>query len=280
MNYQEFLDRKGQLLGAFGFEPEWVPEWLFDFQAELVRWACRQGRAAIFADCGMGKTPMQLVWAENVRRHTKKPVLILTPLAVGPQTVGEGKKFGIPCVRSRDGAIGPGIVITNYEKLHLFHSQDFSGVVCDESSILKSFRGATQKAVTEFMRRVPYRLLCTATAAPNDYVELGTSAEALGVMGMVDMLSRFFKQDPQVHQLHRMRNATSGDGANVVAGTSGGWRLKGHAEIPFWKWVASWARACRKPSDLGFDDAECAKPITGGKHLASQELELECDHFA
>jgi hypothetical protein len=216
----------------------------------------------------MGKTPMQLVWAENVRRHTGKPVLILTPLAVGPQTVGEGIKFGIPCVRSRDGAVGPGIVVTNYEKLHLFTPQDFGGVVCDESSILKHFSGATQKQVTRFMLKIPYRLLCTATAAPNDYIELGTSSEALGALGYSDMLSRFFKQsDNKPHRMEQIKQDKKeqmakhfGKLSYRVAQGIGQWRLKGHAEVPFWRWVASWARACRKPSDLGFADESFVLP--------------------
>lgn len=262
-SYADFIAKKSQSESMSGFAPNWMPDFLFDFQLALTDWAIRKGRAAIFADCGMGKTPMQLVWAHNVTQHTNRPVLILTPLAVGAQTVEEGSRFGIPCVRSRDGQFADArIVVTNYEKLHLFNPDEFAGVVADESSCLKHFTGATQKAVTQFMRKAPYRLLCTATAAPNDYTELGTSSEALGELGMVDMLSRFFKQDDRpVHQLHRLKHGV--DAASVghaVAGTGGGWRLKGHAVQPFWRWVASWARACRKPSDLGFDDAALTLP--------------------
>lgn len=262
--YADFIAKKSQSESLSGFTPLWMPEFLFDFQSALTEWAIRKGRAAVFADCGMGKTAMQLVWAQNVVQHTNGRVLILTPLAVGQQTVDEGARFGIPSLRSRDGKFADArLVVANYEKLHLFDPNDFAGVVADESSILKNFTGATQKAVTQFMRKVPYRLLCTATAAPNDYTELGTSSEALGELGMVDMLSRFFKQDDRpVHQLHRMKHGVDASAiGHAVAGTGGGWRLKGHAAQPFWRWVAGWARACRKPSDLGFSDDRFELPV-------------------
>jgi len=225
-----------------------MPDQLFDFQQSLVDWAVRKGRAAIFADCGLGKTAMQLTWAENVARHTGKPVLILTPLAVAAQTIREGEKFGIECRRSSDGTVSGRIVITNYERLEHFKPADFAGVVCDESSILKSFDGARRNEITDFMRKVPYRLLATATAAPNDFIELGTSSEALGYMGHMDMLARFFKND--------QNNLTS----RRMYGEAPKWRFKGHAEQPFWRWVTSWARACRQPSDLGFDDGRFVLP--------------------
>lgn len=276
MNYQEFLSRKMQLGDNEGFEPIFMPDFLFDFQKFLVKWAIRKGRCAIFADCGLGKTPMQLVWAENIVRKTNRPVLILAPLAVGPQTVIEGEKFGIEVNRSRDGKHSGGIVITNYEKLHLFNSQDFSAVVCDESSILKHFSGATQKAVTRFMLKIPYRLLCTATAAPNDYIELGTASEALGELDYSDMLTRFFKQTDNKTHITREKNEWGKEqlkDPNHFAKLSyrvhqsiNQWRLKGHAYVPFWQWVSSWARACRKPSDLGFDD---------GKFILPQLIERE-----
>jgi hypothetical protein len=253
MNYQAFLDNKAQLATDAGFAPLWMPDFLFDFQAHLLDWGIRKGRPAIFADCGLGKTPMQLVWAENVVRHTNKPVLVLTPLAVGSQTVREGAKFGIECHRSSDGTVKPNITVTNYERLHHFTPDAFAGVVCDESSILKNFDGATKEAVTEFMRRIPYRLLCTATAAPNDYIEFGTSSEALGGLGYMDMLSRFFKNDQ--NSLHPATR-TQHHGLNM----SGKWRFKPHAERPFWRWMASWARAVRKPSDLGFHDGKFQLP--------------------
>lgn len=191
-SYAEFIERKSQLDGDGGFAPNWMPEFLFDFQRHLVDWALRRGRSAIFADCGLGKTPMQLVWAENVVRQTNKPVLILTPLAVAAQTIREAEKFGIDCRRaSHDGNAEARIYVSNYERLHHLRSDDFSAVVCDESSILKNYGGETKKVVTRFMSKLPYRLLCTATAAPNDYIELGTSSEALGELGYTDMLTRF-----------------------------------------------------------------------------------------
>lgn len=240
MTYINFLANKSQSKNGNGFEPIWLPDWLFGFQRDLVDWSVRQGRAAIFADCGLGKTPMQLVWAENVVRHSNKPVLIITPLAVSHQTTREAEKFGIHCERSTDGKVnGSNIVVTNYERLHYFKPEDFTGVVCDESSILKNFDGKRRREITEFMRRRPYRLLCTATAAPNDYFELGTSSEVLGHLGYTDMITRFFKEQTKKDYLGWGRKT---------------YRFRGHAEIPFWRWVCTWARACRKPSDLGHDD--------------------------
>lgn len=256
MNYAEFLHQKTHWNGASGFAPIWFPPTLFEFQRTLTTWALEQGRTAIFADCGLGKTAMQLTWAENVVRQTNKPVLILTPLAVGHQTVAEGEKFGIECRRSLDGSVVSKIVVTNYERLHRFDPDDFTGCVCDESSILKNYDGATKAAITEFMRKLPSRLLCTATAAPNDYIELGTSSEALGELGYMDMLNRFFKND--------QNNSASGRMYGEVIK----WRLKGHAERPFWRWVCSWARAMRKPSDLGFDDdGFLLPPLTEVEHV-------------
>lgn len=245
MSYDNFIDRKSQLGTDNGFAPIWMPDFLFDFQQALVDWSVRKGRAAIFADCGLGKTPMQLVWAENVVRKENKPVLILTPLAVSAQTVREADKFGIDCKRSSDGSVKPNITVTNYERLHYFKPDDFVGVVCDESSAIKHFSGERQKAVTEFMRNIPYRLLCTATAAPNDYIELGTAAEALGELGRMDMLSQFFKNDE--NSLHPIWWGAR-------------WRFKQHAEKLFWRWVCSWARAVRQPSDLGFDNGKFILP--------------------
>lgn len=246
--YDAFLREKTQAGADSGFTPPWMPDFLFDFQAAMVEWAVRKGRAAIFADCGLGKTPMGLVWASNVARKTSRPVLYLTPLAVASQTVREAEKFGIEAVHSKDGSSAGHIVVANYERLHYFNPADFSGVVCDESSILKSFAGQRRGEITAFMRKMPYRLLQTATAAPNDYIELGTSSEALGYMGHMDMLNRFFKNDLNNSAQGRMRG-------EVIK-----WRLKGHAELPFWRWVCSWARAIRRPSDLGFDDTSFTLP--------------------
>ena len=255
-DYGEFLRQKSQGGADSGFAPVWMPDFLFDFQRELVEWAVRKGRAAIFADCGLGKTPMGLTWASNVARKTGKPVLYLTPLAVASQTVREAEKFGIESRQSKDGAHAGHIIVTNYERLHYFSSSDFGGVVCDESSVLKSFAGERRGEITAFMRQVPYRLLQTATAAPNDYIELGTSSEALGYMGHMDMLNRFFKNDLNNSAQGRMRG-------EVIK-----WRLKGHAETPFWRWVCSWARAIRRPSDLGFnDDGFLLPPLHEVEHL-------------
>lgn len=265
-DYEVFLDRKRQLSQGDGFAPTWLPDFLFDFQSALVDWALRRGRAAIFADCGLGKTPMQLVWAENVVRHTRRPVLILTPLAVGAQTVREGAKFGIECRRDCTDPYGGSIIVTNYERLHKCNPADFSGVVCDESSILKSFDGERRAAITEFMRRIRYRLLCTATAAPNDYTELGTSSEALGYLGHVDMLNRFFVNQNQTSDT---KGRWRGHGApRRWEGKL--WRFKGHAEEPFWRWVCSWARAIRRPSDLGFaDTAFTLPPLIEREHVVA-----------
>ena len=244
--YADFIAAKLQRADGHGFEPTAVPAHLFDFQRELVQWSVRQGRAAIFADCGMGKTPMELAWAQSVHEHTGKPVLLLTPLAVGFQIVQEAAKFGHEAAQSRNGKAAAAITVTNYEQLEKFDPADFGGVVCDESSAIKAFDGETRAQVTEFMRETPYRLLGTATAAPNDYLELGTASEALGELGYTDMLGRFFVNDNRT-VTHRSNFAASG--------RSVGWRFKGHAEDPFWRWVSSWARAIRKPSDYGYDDA-------------------------
>lgn len=240
MTYEDFIRTKSQEGCDSGFDPVWMPDFLFDFQASLVEWAVRKGRAAIFADCGLGKTAMQLVWAQNVYKKTGKPVLILTPLAVGAQTVEEGAKFGVEAAQSKAGKINAPVIVTNYQRLHYFDRDRFGGVVCDESSILKNFDGEIKSAVTEFTRKTPYRLLCTATAAPNDYIELGTSCEALGYLRRVEMMAQFFTHD---------------------GGETSKWRLKGHAkEHIFWRWVCSWARAIRRPSDLGFDDSRFVLP--------------------
>jgi len=251
VTYADFLARKAQLSNDNGFEPLSLPDWLFPFQSHLVEWALRRGRAAIFADCGLGKTPMQLVWAENVVRKTNGRVLILTPLAVTQQTIRESEKFDIECGRSTEK-----IVVSNYEKLHYFNPSDFIGVVCDESSAIKHFSGARQREVTEFMRKTQYRLLCSATPAPNDFIELGTAAEALGQMGRMDMLGTFFKNDE--NSLHPIWWGAR-------------WRFKKHAERDFWRWVCSWARALRKPSDLGFEDTNFnLPPLVEEQHVVKR----------
>ena len=259
-DYRDFLHSKQHEGADHGFEPSFMPDALFDFQQSLVTWAVRKGRGAMFADCGLGKTAMQLAWGQNMANETGKPTLVLTPLAVAAQTIREGEKFGIECARSSDGAIPSQITITNYERLHYFDSTKFGAVVCDESSILKSFDGQRRSEITDFMRKVPYRLLATATAAPNDYIELGTSSEALGYLGHMDMLNRFFKNDQNNSATRRMY------------GEAPKWRFKGHAEVPFWRWVTSWARACRKPSDLGFEDGRfILPPLIENEHLVDIE---------
>jgi hypothetical protein len=231
--YRDFLKSKRGRESSHGFEPLWLPDFLFDFQAHLTDWAIRRGRAAIFADCGLGKTPMSLVWGENVVRKTNMPVLIMAPLAVSRQFVREGEKFGVPVHNSRDGSVMKGINVVNYERLHYFDPKDFAGVVCDEAGILKNFDGKMRRRITDFLLAVNYRLLGTATPAPNDYIELGTSSEALGVMGRNQMLGMFFSHSGESTQ---------------------SWELKGHASSAYWKWVAKWARAIRKPSDFGYED--------------------------
>ena len=248
MDYTAFLESRRQYHNDHGFAPVWMPEFLFDFQAQLVEWALLRGRAALFCDCGLGKTPMQLVWAENIVRKTNGRVLILTPLAVSGQTLREAVKFGIEAKRSHDGTAYP-ITVTNYERLHYFKPEDFVGVVCDESSILKNFDGSRRAAITEFLRTRSYRLACTATAAPNDYIELGTTSEALGQMGHMDMLSRFFRHDCDSNHPNRISRMSQGQ-----------WRFRGHAESEFWRWVCSWARAVRTPSDMGCDDGDFVLP--------------------
>lgn len=238
--YRKFISSRAKWGSNDGFSAT-PHEFLFPFQANLVEWALAKGRAAILADCGLGKTAMQLAWADLVVRKTNRPVLLLTPLAVGAQTQREAEKFGIDSERSRDGSISGSarVCITNYQQLNKFNSSQFGGVVADESSAIKDFKSQTKSAVTEFMREIPYRSLWTATAAPNDYWELGTSSEALGYLGFRDMITMFFKQETQKDDLGWGRTK---------------FRFRGHAQHPFWSWVCSWARCIRKPSDIGFDD--------------------------
>lgn len=271
--YRDFLDGKLQEGTMQGFTPTYTPSFLFDFQAASVQWAVERGKCGNFYDCGLGKTPMQLVWGQNVVEHTNKPVLLIAPLAVSSQTVGEANKFDIDCVQSKDGAYtGKRIIATNYERLHYFNPDDFGGVILDESSAIKNFNGKHKAEVTEFMRTVPYRSLWTATAAPNDYIELGTSSEALGELGMMDMLGRFFKNDQN-------NCSTKRDRRN--GGKSQNWRFKGHAEQSFWRWICSWARAARRPSDLGFSDDRFVLPeLIENEHVVESVTPLEGELFA
>lgn len=247
--YAEFLGRKGSRQQSVGFEPLWMPDWPFDFQQHLIDWSIRIGRGAVYADCGLGKGPMQLVWAENMLRKWNRPVMIFAPLSVSHQFVREGEKFGIDVKRTSDGEVHPGINVTNYERMGKYDPADFCAASGDESGVIKHYDSKTRGLVTGFMEQLDYRLLCTATPAPNDFMELGTSAEALGVMDRNRMLGMFFS--------HR------GDKTQA-------WELKGHAKRAFWRWVASWARALRRPSDLGFEDGDYDLPP-----LSIQKHEIE-----
>lgn len=248
MKYEDFLISKSHLNNQYGIKHLWIPDFLFDFQKYLTEWSLEKGRGAMFADCGMGKTIMQLIWAHNIVMHTNKSVIIFTPLAVSAQTILEADKFGIEAYKSDDGRLKSKIIVTNYEKIHHFNPDDFVGAVCDESSILKNFDGKRKHQITLFMRKMKYRFLYTATAAPNDYIELGTSSEALGYMGYMDMLNKFFKNDQNNSATKRMY------------GKQMKWKFKAHGEDPFWKWVSYWARSCRMPSDLGFEDGRFVLP--------------------
>ena len=251
-DYSEFLARKSQCGGNAGFEPVWMPDFLFDVQQHVTAWSIRKGRALVAADCGLGKTPMELVWAENVVRKTGGRVLIPAPLAVSHQIVREAEKFGLDVERSSNGKFSRQIVVTNYERLHLFNPSDFVGMACDESGCIKHFNAKRTSLVIDFMRKLRYRLLSTATAAPNDYWELGTSSEALGYLGFKDMMTKFFKDESKKDYLGWGRKT---------------YRFRGHSEMPFWKWVCSWALAYRKPSDLGFeDDGFILPPLTQKEH--------------
>lgn len=274
MSFQSFISRKTQYSELEGFDPVFMPDYLKDFQSHLVEWATRTARCALLEDCGMGKTIQQLVWAENVVRKTNGKVLILTPLSVSDQTVEEAEKFGIECSRSRDGKPDGKITVTNYERLHLFDPSDFVGAVCDESSILKNFKGQTKTQVNRFTRKLSYRLLCTATASPNDYVELGNSSEVLGHLGYLDMLKKFFKADNDTYAV-----GGGADSRNRFSGSrsfGGKFRFKGHSQTEFWRWVCSWARSLRKPSDLGFSDEGYILPsLTENLHIVKSETKLD-----
>lgn len=247
-DYAEFLAGKEPRVCASGIEPPELSDDLKPFQRAITEWALRQGRGAIFAGTGLGKTLMQLSWAHAVADHERRPVLILTPLAVAEQTVAEARRWGIDGVRyAPDQATATtDIVVTNYERFDKFDIERFTAIVLDESSILKSHDGKTRALLTEQCAGLRWRLCCTATPAPNDYTELGQHAEFLGVMTHKEMLSRFFVHDGKVR-------ATGAEGVD-------GWRLKRHAEREFWRWVASWAVMIRSPEDLGFDGSEYVLP--------------------
>lgn len=256
MSYESYIARKLGVVTPTGIDSFSVPESLFDHQNALVSWALRRGRAAIFADTGLGKSRMQLAWADAVRKHTGKPVLILAPLAVAQQTVGEGRELGIEVAHCREQSdtIGQNLVITNYDRLHKFDVSGYSGVVLDESSCIKHHTAKTFKTLLEAFESTPYKLCATATPAPNDWTELGTHAQFLGVCTQQEMLAEFFTHD---------------------GGDTSVWRLKGHARHIFWRWVSQWGAMLRRPSDLGFDGAAYALPPL---HLHEHTVETEISH--
>jgi superfamily II DNA or RNA helicase len=214
-----------------------------DYKEFLETKAIKKGRCAVFLDTGLGKTIIELTIAKNYIKHTNKPVLIICPLAVAFQFIKEAEKFGIDDISySKDGSYKTKIVVCNYERLDKFNYSDFDCVILDESSILKNFEGATKQVITNFLRKVTYRYLFTATPSPNDYIELGTSSEALGYLGYTDMLTKFFKNNSNTIKQSEQHRAGEE------------WYLKGHAEKSFWQWLTSWSISMRKPSDLGYSD--------------------------
>jgi len=261
MSYQDFIAGKLTRFSAVGFEPESINENLFDFQDALTKWALRVGRCALFADTGLGKTRMQLAWADAVRRHHDGGILILAPLAVAEQTVEEGALMGIEVRHVRESCEIDGICITNYERLHKFDCSDLLGVVLDESSIIKHHDSKSFGLLTDAFEGTPYKLCATATPAPNDWTELGTHAEFLGVCSRVEMLAEFFVHD---------------------AAKTQDWRLKGHARVAFWEWIASWAAVVRSPDDLGFDGSRFVLPkLTIDQHtIESNQKALPGHLFA
>lgn len=237
MEYKDFLKTKKQKAIQSGFEKPKAEmgSALFEWQRDIVYWALRRGRAALFEDCGLGKTIQQLEWAQSVSDHTGRPVLIVAPLAVAEQTRREGEKFGYTVTVCRNQShVQPGVNICNYEMLQHFEPRSFGGVVLDESSILKNFTSKTRTQIIDLFRETEYKLSCTATPSPNDYMELGNQAEFLGVMTRTEMLATYFTHD----------------GSNTSQ-----WRLKGHAEEKFWEWMATWAVVLTSPADLGYDAA-------------------------
>lgn len=233
-SYEEFLNEKSVRVEPCGFDTDERNPALFDWQNDIVRWALRKGRAAIFSDCGTGKTRLLLWWAELVHRHEDRPILILAPLAVSQQTKREGEKCGIDVktVRNQNECVN-GLNITNYEMLEHFRAEEFCAVVLDESSIIKHKDGKTRQMIQDMFEKTRYKLCCTATPAPNDYMELGTHAQFLGVMKQTEMLATFFVHD---------------------GGETQNWRLKGHAQKRFFEWVAGWACCFRRPQDLGYEN--------------------------
>ena len=261
MDYLEFLENKKHSIGDFGFKANYIPDIAFDFQKAIIEKAVSKGRMAIFADTGLGKTLMQVAIAQNIVNHTNGKVLILTPLAVAFQFILEAEKLGITDIEySKDGNFSKSIVICNYERLHYFNKEEFQGVILDESSILKNFDGKIKNQVTSFVKKIPFRFLSTATPSPNDFIELGTSSEALGYMGYMDMLATFFKN-----------NQNDTGGRNNIGNK---FYLKPHAEKDFFSWVNQWALMVKMPSDLGFKDTRYVLPelITNNHTVKNQSL--------
>jgi len=260
MDYDSFLKTKTHSTGNFGFDANWIPDCAFDFQKHIIEKAVKKGRIGMFADTGLGKTLMQVAIAENIIRHTNKRVLILTPLAVAFQFIDEATRIGVGDIsHSKDGTITKKITVCNYERLHLLNPDDFVCVMLDESSILKNFAGKTRDQIVAFIKRVPYRFLSTATPSPNDFIELGNSSEALGYMGYMDMLTKFFKS-----------NQNTADSNNRNIGEK--FYLKPHAEKDFFAWVNQWSVMVKKPSDLGFSDKGYELPLLHvKKHMVQNE---------
>jgi hypothetical protein len=246
MDYIKFLESKSHSSGNFGITPSFFPDGMFDYQKYVAEFVIKKGRCACFLDTGLGKTIIELTTAVNFIQSTKKPTLIITPLAVAFQFLKEARKFSIDDIEySKDGKYTSKIVICNYERLHFFNSSDFDCVILDESSILKNFDGAIKNQINSFIKKVKYRFLFTATPSPNDFIELGTSSEALGYLGYTDMLTKFFTNNEDT--ISPMNIGTQ-------------WVLKGHAKDNFFKWVSGWSISMRKPSDLGFDDSRHILP--------------------
>lgn len=262
-DYNDFLKTKEFCTPECGFDvsKESMNKNLFDWQKDIVHWALRKGRAALFEDCGLGKTIQQLEWANEVSKRCSMPVLILAPLAVADQTKREGERFGYDVTICRtQNDVHDGINITNYEMLEHFKPECFCGIVLDESSILKNFTGKMRTQITDLFHSTPYKLSCTATPAPNDYMELGNQAEFLGVMTRSEMLATFF--------LH--------DGSNTSA-----WRLKGHAEDKFWQWMSTWAAVLTKPSDIGYDSDGYDLPnLNMIERIAKNDEQIDGDQFS
>lgn len=252
MEYDKFLEQKKHSNIDYGITPNFISDLMFDFQKHISEYAIKKGRCAVFLDTGLGKTIIELTVAKNFVEATNKPVLIITPLAVANQFIKEAEKFGIDEVEhTKDGKFTKKIILVNYERLHYMEPNDFECVILDESSILKNFDGAIKQHVTTFLKKVKYRFLFTATPSPNDYIELGTSSEALGYLGYMDMLSKFFKNNQNnVSKLSQVAKARQGEE----------FYLKPHAENDFWQWVASWSISAKKPSDLGFLDERYILP--------------------